>query len=408
MNATKVITIIGDNCNGCDRCMKRCPTEAIRVRESKAVIDYDRCVGCGECVRICPTHAKAEHYDPFEIIHNYKYKVALPSSSLYVQFNNIKDVDYLLTGLKKIGFDDVFEIAIGAEYVIDETRRLISEKKVSGPLISTVCPAVKNLILNRYENLVDNLSPIIQPEKLAARMALDKALKETGLPRKDIGIFVITPCGANVMELKETASEVIDGVLATKEIYFPLLAAVSKLTPEEVEPLCRCSVKGAICATNTDTGKYLDTDKFLTASGVEGVVEVLGEIEHEKLAWLDYVELFACPTGCTGGSMNIENCFLARAKMRLLTKYLPEKISYRPDKDYDLSAGHYQINNVYRLSDDFMEALRMTKRLNDILERLPKINCGYCGAPSCRAFAEDYVKGDKRRCKYLEDLEHDG
>jgi len=402
MNTTKVITIIGESCNGCDKCMKRCPTEAIRVRNGKAVIDYGRCIGCGECVRVCPTHAKAEHYDPFEMINNYKHKVVLVSSSLYVQFPNVSNVNVLLTGLKKLGFDDVFEVAVGVEYVINATRKLIKSKKATKPIISTMCPAVKNLILNKYENIADHLSPLVQPEKYSARLALDIALEKTGLERKDIGIFVITPCGANVMELKETASDVIDGVLSTREIYFQLRSAISKLKPEEVENLCMASKKGVICASNSGSTKYINTDRYLTASGVEGVISVLNEMEHDRLDSLDYVELFACSTGCTGGSMNVENCFLARARMRMINKYLPSKMAFKPIKKRTLRERPYKINNVYRLSDDFMSAMKMTKRMNDIYDKLPKLNCGYCGAPSCRAFAEDYVKGEKLKCRYYE------
>lgn len=408
MNVTKVITIIGESCNGCDRCMKRCPTEAIRVRDGKAVIDYARCVGCGECVRVCPTHAKAEHYDLFETVKNFRYKVALVSSSLYAQYPGLSDVNVLLTGLKKIGFDDVFEVAIGAEYVLAETRKLIAQNKTKKPIISTLCPAVKNLILNKYGNLAEYLSPLVQPEKYSAQLALDKALAETGYKREDIGIFVITPCGANVMELKETASDVIDGVLSTKEIYFPLRSAMGKLSPGEVENLCMCGEKGAIAATNSGSTRYLNTDKYLTASGVEGIVGVLNEMEHERLDTLDYVELFACSTGCTGGSMNIENCFLARARMRMLRKYLPKKMTFKPVKKRSLYEKPYQLNNVYKLSDDFMEAMKMTRRQNAIYEKLPKINCGYCGVPTCLAFAEDYVKGIKLKCKYYEVQEDEG
>ncbi len=407
MSATKVITIIGESCNGCDKCMKRCPTEAIRVRNGKAVINYDRCVGCGECVRVCPTHAKAEHYDLFETVNNYKYKVVLVSSSLYAQFPNLSDVNVLLTALKKLGFDDVFEVAVGTEYVINATKKLLASGKANKPLISTMCPAVKNLILNKYENLADNLSPIVQPEKYSAQLALDRALKNTGLPREDIGIFVITPCGANVMELKETASEIIDGVLSTREIYFPLRAAMTKLRPEEVEQLCMCSAKGAVCASNAGSTRYLNTDRYLSASGVEGIIGVLNEMEHDKLDSLDYVELFACFTGCTGGSMNIENCFLARARMRMLSKNLPKKMSFKPHKKPSLMEKPYKINNVYRLSGDFMQAMNMTKRMNAIYDKLPKLNCGYCGAPSCRAFAEDYVKGVKLKCRYYEVTENE-
>ena len=51
-----------DKCKGCITCMKRCPTEAIRVRNGKAKVLYERCVACGECVRLCPHQAKTRKF----------------------------------------------------------------------------------------------------------------------------------------------------------------------------------------------------------------------------------------------------------------------------------------------------------------------------------------------------------
>ncbi|MBR2875260.1 MAG: 4Fe-4S binding protein, partial [Clostridia bacterium] len=113
-----------DKCKGCVACMKRCPTEAIRVRDGKAHVLYDKCIACGECVRVCPNRAKRAVYDSFDIIDNFKYKIALPAPSLYGQFNNLDDINIVLTGLKKIGFDDVVEVSGGAEIISEKTRKL--------------------------------------------------------------------------------------------------------------------------------------------------------------------------------------------------------------------------------------------------------------------------------------------
>ena len=85
-----------EKCKGCTNCLKRCPTEAIRIRDGHATIDSERCIDCGECIRICPYKAKKAIYDKLEDINKFKYKVALPAPTLYGQFDNLDDIDYLL------------------------------------------------------------------------------------------------------------------------------------------------------------------------------------------------------------------------------------------------------------------------------------------------------------------------
>lgn len=150
------VTLDADKCKGCVTCMRRCPTEAIRVRNGKAKVYYERCIGCGECVRLCPHHAKKAAYDPFEIINNFKYKIALPAPSLYGQYNNMTNLDYVLNGLLKIGFDDVFEVGRGAELVSEATNILLGRDNLKKPIISTACPAVLELIMLRFNNLKES------------------------------------------------------------------------------------------------------------------------------------------------------------------------------------------------------------------------------------------------------------
>ena len=404
-NEFRPVYLDTDRCNGCVGCMKRCPTEAIRVRGGKAQIMYERCIGCGECVRHCATHAKKEFYDPLDIIKNFKYKVAVPSPSLYAQFNNIFDTNYVLTALKNLGFDDVVEAAAGAEYVSAATAEYIKEVRYEHkPVISSACPAVVNLILMRYENLIDNLSPMQQPEEVAANMARAKAQMETGLSADEIGVFVITQCAANVMSLKKSQNTKVDGVLSVKEVYFPLLEELNKLTDKSatIEDLALAGKLGVSWGASSGEANGLKTDNYLSADGIENVISVLNDLEHDRLMGLDFVELYACNLGCVGGSMNIESPFLARTRLRKLRNAMNE----RPMAVTDFSAYKrkepYESNNVFRLDENRMEAMRKTMRVKEIASALPGINCGSCGAPNCIALAEDLVRGIKAKCRYME------
>lgn len=129
-------------CKGCTNCLMHCPTEAIRVRDGRAHIIAERCIDCGECIRICDYHAKVAVTDKFDTIKAFRYAIALPAPSLYGQFRNLQSVQPVLSALKKIGFDDVFEVARGADIVSRAIAQKLREPNLPRPLISSACPAV--------------------------------------------------------------------------------------------------------------------------------------------------------------------------------------------------------------------------------------------------------------------------
>ncbi len=401
MENKKFVESANEKCTGCDRCMKRCPTEAIRIKDGHAYILSERCVGCGECVRVCPNGAKIEYYDDVKDIGKYNYNIALVSPSIFGQFNNLRDIDILLTAIKHLGFDEICEVSIGAEILSDAYSHLID--KLKKPIISSACPAIRNLIMMKYETLVDNISPLYQPEEVVAKLAIEKAKKTLDLRRGDIGVFLITQCEANVIEMKRNAADIIDKVIAFKDIYFSLLAEMKKIDDSDKERLSKANWAGIISGSNTGEALKLFSDNMLTASGIENCLSILNELERGSfLSNVDFIELYACTTGCTGGAANMENRFLARTRLRQLKSEIP-----RRKKTYHFSSFSafmhepYKVKNVYALSDDREEALELSMKMHEIYSRLPKKDCGNCGAPSCRAFAEDVVKGFKRKCDFI-------
>ena len=105
------VTLDKSKCRGCTTCLKRCATEAIRIRDNRAVIINERCIDCGECIKACGYHAKVAKADSFDAINAFKYKIALPAPTLYTQFKNIRDTKAVIAVLISLGFDHVFEVA---------------------------------------------------------------------------------------------------------------------------------------------------------------------------------------------------------------------------------------------------------------------------------------------------------
>lgn len=386
-----------DKCRGCTNCIKRCPTGAIRVRGGKAHIIKERCIDCGECINVCPHHAKYAEQESLEIINNFKYKIALPAPTLYGQFNNLDDVDYVLTALKKLGFDDVFEVSKGAELVSDATRRLFEQGQIKTPAISSACPAIVRLIRVNFPNLIDHVVPLNSPMEIAAKLAREKAKKETGLDDKDIGVFFITPCPAKITAIKSPVclnGSQVNGAFSIKEIYPALLSHMNHL--ESVDNMQDSGIIGVSWASSGGEANALLRDNCLAADGIENVIKILNEIEDEKLENIDFIELNACTGGCVGGSLTYENPYVAKARMKRLRKYLPVSCTHLESKEVpdDMYWTKSLVaTDVMKLADSVPEAMKKMAERQAILKRLPGLDCGTCGAPSCAALADDIVRG---------------
>ncbi|MHB8130215.1 MAG: [Fe-Fe] hydrogenase large subunit C-terminal domain-containing protein [Mobilitalea sp.] len=386
-----------DLCMGCINCIKRCPTQAIRVRNKKAVITKEFCIDCGECIRICPHHAKEATYDSPEIMKRFEYTVALPAPSLYGQFNHLEDVNIVLTALKKMGFDAVHEVSGAAELVSEMSRKYVAEHKEQWPIISTACPSVVRLIQVRFPNLIEHLLPICAPVDLAATMAREEAMKKTGLPREKIGIIFISPCPAKVTAVKSPIGiehSEIDGVLAIKEIY-PILLPLMKQSIDDVEEL---SISGRIGigwgSTGGEAGSLL-SDNYLAADGIENVIRVLEDLEDQKFDRLEFIELNACAGGCVGGVLTVENPYLAKVKLIRLRKFLPVAGSHLVNGDTgdNFWTDEVKYQPVFKLGKDMKESITNMSRVEELCEKFPGLDCGSCGAPTCKALAEDIVRG---------------
>jgi len=406
------VVLITEKCTGCTTCLRHCPTEAIRITDGKARIINDRCIDCGECIRVCPQKAKKAVCSRLSDMDRFKWKIALPAPTLYGQFDNLDDIDYVLDGLIKIGFDDVFEVSKAAELVSAYTRKYLKTEGVKKPAISSACPVVLRLIGLRFPSLNENVIHMLPPMEVAAKLAKDKAITEhPELKPEEIGVCFISPCAAKCSYVKNGFSEYcsnVDEVVSISDIYFLLIGEMKM--GSNVARLSDSGMIGVGWARTGGEATAIFNENYLAADGIENVNKVLDQIENGNIPQLEFIELNACTGGCVGGVLTMQNPFIAKARLQTLRRYLPVSQNTPKKEDLEYIPNYYLFNDlpeyppISRLSDNMAESMRMMSDIQKLRENLPGIDCGACGAPNCRAFAEDVVRGyaDISFCKLLE------
>lgn len=390
------VTLKEDMCIGCTNCIKRCPTEAIRVRNGKARIQDSRCIDCGQCIRMCREYAKDSVTDSIDNIKPFKYKIVLPAPSLYAQFGEAGQPGKILGALKDLGFDEVFEVTVAADIVSDYTKKALANTSKT-PLISSSCPVVVRLIQVRFPNLIDNILPIESPVEIAGAMARRKACETYNLNPSDIGIFFISPCPSKVTSVKSpigSKNSSIDGVISFKEIHPYILKNLKNV----VEPLpYYLSGKGIGWARAGGETYSLGISDYISVDGIENVINILDDIEYGRLKGVRFAELLSCVNGCVGGVLAIENPFIARNRIRRLAE---KHVNQNKNKDFIVLKEDIYLkeaitprkNNIF--GDDLAIAMEKMSKTIEVKDLLPSLDCGACGSPSCQAMAEDIVLGE--------------
>jgi iron only hydrogenase large subunit-like protein len=393
-----------DACKGCTNCIKRCPVEAIRVRKGKASIIAERCIDCGECIRICPYKAKKADTETLAAIRGWDYAIALPAPALLAQFDSEVPASAVYGALRSLGFSAVVEVAEAAEIVAVATRAALAKRPAGETLISASCPAVVRLIQVRYPSLLDNVVRVLSPMEVAARIAKRRA-REAGVKGR-IGAFFLTPCPAKAtaarLPLGHERSEV-DGAISLQDVYLPLVQALSgqaRGSAEDASPALRlrqapavAGAEGVRWARAEGESEGLHGVNAIAVDGIDRVVELLEQMENGVLSGVDFVEALACPGGCVGGPLTAVNQSIARSRVRLREA---ERAGSAAPKDRftELSwTADVFSRPALQLHPDFNTASAMLEELEKIAETLPGLDCGSCGAPSCRALAEDIVRG---------------
>ncbi|MFP4525676.1 MAG: [Fe-Fe] hydrogenase large subunit C-terminal domain-containing protein [Bacteroidales bacterium] len=394
-----------DICIGCAHCMNVCPTGALRVRNGKAELYNERCIDCGECYRVCPVSAISVEQDDFQKIFDYPTRVALIPEILFGQFPENVGKKLIYNALKQIGFTSVFEVEHAADILKPATVEYIKSTKQEKPLISAFCPAIVRLIQVKFPSLVDHIILQKPPLDIAA-MYYRQKLIEQGYESGDIGIFYITQCAAKIAAVKSPVGEddsEIDGVINMDFIYNKIYATIKD---EKTQPASEKDEEPELSSeamnwslthgeANSDFGRCLAIDE------IQNVMEFLEKVEDGEMDGIDFLELRACDESCAGGILNPANRFLAAERLRKYAQLQENKVLHESEimKSYNTLKQRIDLTpvvprSILKLDEDMSRALKKMKRVQDIMSRLPGVDCGTCGAPTCSALAQDIVKGE--------------
>lgn len=385
-----------DRCTGCTACVKVCPTEAIRVTRSKAVIYNDRCIDCGRCVSVCPHHAYSVRSDTLDRLKEFQYNIVIPDTIFYGQFKNLYDMNIVNEALRKLGFDEVWPAAAGAEMLSDLWKRdggKVFDEDMTR--ISSECPAVVRLIAMEYQELIPNVVDSLSAFELTAVAARREAVKKTGLAPEQIGIGLISPCPAKNTRVYYPIGlekRVVDYALSIQDVYVKLLSPMKEVS--EPQDHVKSGRLGLNWGRSGGMSDMFPDREALAVDGTDNVLRILSEIEDEKLSEAELVETAICTQGCFGGCLAVENPFTAKLHMRRLTEHLPAQRLTMPAELEDRISWDFELEEIdTEIADSIAQALQIEAAAERLYKTLPKFDCGNCGAPSCRAFSRDVAEG---------------
>ena len=397
-----------DRCIGCSRCMKNCPTEAIRIAAGHASIQEHRCIDCGRCHEVCPSQAIQIKDDDFEAFRRYPHSVALLPAVFMGQFPDEVSVSQVYATLQELGFAHVMEVESAAIIYKDAKEKYAREHPDIRPLISSFCPAIVRLIQIKYPSLTENVMPIKVPLDLSAMYALEE-LQRRGIPREEIGLFYITPCAAKVAAVKAPVGEeksLIDGVINMNSLFNRVYRRMKENGKNhQYKPLSRQRLSAdAILSTLTNGERRICTAKrSYSIDGIENVMDFLDKLENDEVEGIEFLELRACDQSCAGALLRVDNRFLCGERMYARARKAADRErngemsrDREMDRYKDFLINRSQLEEVQPrsmlvLDDNISVALQKMERIEKMKVHLPQIDCGVCGAPTCEAFATDVV-----------------
>ncbi|MBE6623002.1 MAG: histidine kinase [Ruminococcaceae bacterium] len=379
------LTLKKSNCKNCYKCIRHCPVKAIRFSGNQAHIIGNECILCGQCFVVCPQNAK-QIVDETE-----KVKVFLQSGdpvivSLAPSFAaNYEDVgiDSMRRSLKKLGFFDVEETAIGATIVKNEYERMLKED-TRDIVISSCCHSINLLIQKYFPAELEFLADVVSPMQ-AHCMDIKKRYPNAKT------VFV-GPCVAKKDEA-EYYEGIVDAVLTFEEL-------TNWLNEEEIE------LEKQLDSNNESRARFFPTTggilktmaqdapgyTYMAIDGVENCIAALCDIESGKIHKC-FIEMSACAGSCIGGPVMEKYHRSAPIKDYITIT------NYAGEKDFEVEqpkASQLKKNFAYiehRLSRPSEIEIASVLRQMGKFKPADELNCGSCGYDTCREKAIAICQG---------------
>ncbi len=391
------LTLKKSNCKNCYKCIRHCPVKSIRFSGNQAHIINNECILCGQCFVVCPQNAKeiAPETEKAKVLIQSGAPVYVSLAPSFIANYDGVGIEPMRTALKKLGFCDVEETAIGATIVKREYERMLAEDD-RDILISSCCHSINLLIQKYFPHLLPYLADTMSPMQ-AHCIDIKKRHPEAKT------VF-IGPCVAKKDEA-EHYSGIVDAVLTFEELSRWLDEENIKLEVSEEK-----SEEGLARFFPTTGGILKTLEKrepdytYLAVDGVENCISVLHDIESERVHKV-FIEMSACVGSCIGGPV-MEKFHRSPVNDYVKVAQFAGEEDFAVDQPDSLSIRkhfeHIERKNAMPSETEIAAILRQMGKFKPSDE----LNCGSCGYDTCRekAIAILHGKAEISMClPYLKD-----
>ncbi len=372
------------NCKNCYKCIRHCPVKSIRFSAGQAHIIDDECILCGQCFVVCPQDAKqiVDDTEKVRVLIGSGDPVVVSLAPSFIANYEGVGIESMREALKRLGFHDVEETAIGATMVKREYDRMLREEN-RDIVISSCCHSINLLIRKYFPEQLPYLADVVSP--MVAHCA-DIKRRIPGAKTVFVG-----PCVAKKDEAAEH-SDVVDVALTFEELTRWLEEEKVELRREVIpddQSLARFfPTPGGILKTmEQDAPDYT----YMALDGIDACLAALDDIAEGKIHKC-FIEMSTCAGSCIGGPV------MEKYRRSPVSDYMAVS-TFAGSRDFDVAQPDMSLMKQYQTPIGRTERTPSNYELVEILREMGKfkpsdeLNCGSCGYNTCREKAVAIYQG---------------